>query len=332
MKNFLWFLRKPTDEREQLLYLQAYRRVLYFLFGILVFGSLLTGANALFDVFDFQLEKRIFSVPVVVLDTAIDLTFLICIFLGWHVLRKEELDVESKKIVHKQNVWVILGSLILVLILSYLVTQVFPQSYIPIYLIGLGVAWLILSVFSYRSLTQTVPLLLRIYLSIFYPLFVLVFSRISSKMSVVKFILSGIYTFVLHILLFLSFSFAVIFTIIFSSQIFPPHLINTNHFVPDFQSGDRVQVQRNFESLNVNDFVIFLGSTGRSDGTTQPRLGKVISIEPSIVVDSSIGEVTIDSKHRIIGKVTSKINIGNGLFAPLPMTIVADGESIMVEQ
>ncbi len=327
MKNFLWFLRKPNDEREQILYLQAYKRVLYFLFGILVFGSVVTGANALLDVFGFQFEKKVFSVPVLALDMAIDLTFLICIFLGWHVLRKEELDVESQKIAHKQNFWFILASLSGVLILSCLAAQIFSLPYLGFYILGLGVAWLLLCVFSYRSLTKNVPFLLRLYLSIVYPLFVLVFSRVSSKMSVAKFILSAVYTFVLHVLLLLIFALAVMFTGLFSGKVLNPYLINTNHFISDFQSGDRVQVQHSFESLNINDFVIFLGSTGRPDGSTEPRLGKVISIEPSIVVDSSIGEVMIDSNHRIIGKVISKIDMESKYFG-LPMSTVTDAEQM----
>jgi hypothetical protein len=133
----------------------------------------------------------------------------------------------------------------------------------------------------------------------------------------------------LHILLLAGFLFAVLFTDLVSKDIAPPHGINTNHFAPDFQTGDTVSIQESFESLLVNDFVIFLGSTGRPEGGRQPRLGKVISIEPSIVVDSSIGEVKIE-KADIIGKVTSKINIANDLWkwGHLPITIVTDGEEI----
>lgn len=312
MKNFLWFLHKPTDEREQALYHVAYQRVLFFLLGLFLIFSLFTGF--------FSLGEHTFSAPVWILDLGVDLVFLVCIFLGWNVVRKEELESLSQKVTQPQRISLILGSLVLVLVVGLTLGHFFPAWFLLIYMLTALLSWIVISIFSWYSLQKSIPVLLRVYLTILYPLFVLVFSRLPSKITVWKFISSSILGFFLHILLFLTITFGFLFAT------GTPYYVSTNAFAPELPQGERILATKSFGSLAVNDFIVFLGPTGETEGGTTPTIGKIMQVEPMLKVQTSRGEMAVDPKDILGKRVEQKFSLSKKFFGVLGMpTVTTDG-------
>ncbi len=284
MKNFLWFLHKPNDEREQMLYLKAYKQVLYFFLGIFVCASLFTGILGIGD--------NIFSAPFWVLDVCIDIIFLVCIFLGWNILRKEELDSLSKSVTRPVKVTMILVALAVILAGAGGLSQFFLEWSVLFYFVGFLLFWGVLCYLAWRSLSDSIPLLIRLYLALLYPIFVLVFSRLSSKITVRKFISRSFVALFLHLLLML------VFVLGFTLTSGPRYSVMTDHFAPDLQKGQQVFAAE-FTDLKINDYIVYLGNIDSETNFVRPYIGRITSVEPALVVDSSSGPMNITRKDVV---------------------------------
>ena len=287
MKNFLWFLHKPNDEREQLLYIKAYKQVLSFLLGIFVVASIFTGILGIGD--------GVFSVPFWALDMFIDIVFLVCIFIGWNILRKEELDSLSRPVTHPIKVRTIFAVLIVVFAGVVVLSQFFLEWSLLFYFVGFLIFWGALAYFSWKSMSGAIPLLIRVYLALLYPIFVLVFSRLSSKITVRKFISRSFLSFVFHIVLLL------VFALVFTLTSGPRYSVMTDRFEPDLQKGQQVFAS-DFTELKVNDYIVFLGNSDQQSSGVSPYIGRVVSVGASLQVDTSQGPVSIEQRD-ILGLV-----------------------------
>jgi signal peptidase I len=146
----------------------------------------------------------------------------------------------------------------------------------------------------------------------------LVFSRLSSKINIRRFIGASITSLVLHFVLFLVFALSFTFT----SGI--PYYIATDKFEPELQKGERVITRKNFDSLAVGEFVIFLGSNGKTEGGTRPTVGKVIQLTPDLLLDTNNGPVTVKKEELLGVVIKSEFNIGKDFFSFFAVTVTPD--------
>ncbi len=286
MNNLFWFLHKPVDERERLLYLRAYQRVLGFWSLLLLVGFVLFSV----PVFGKELTLRPKMIAL-----GIELLLYISVIVGWTALRKDELEIQTapeKEV--RPKISTLVATYLLILVNTVLVLRLFPQYYLFILFIAVFGGWAIYILYAWRA-SRHMLLPIRILLCCTVPIIVLVYVHMSHRTSVVVRVIKSLL--VSWVLLFvIAISSAVGITLGGTSS----YYIQTDHFAPDVPKQSRVFATRSFQELVPGDYVIYLHY---QDESGRPTLGKVLSQEgEEITIEHSTGEETV-SVERIIAKV-----------------------------
>jgi hypothetical protein len=74
----------------------------------------------------------------------------------------------------------------------------------------------------------------------------------------------------------------------------------------------------------VGEFVIFLGSNGKTEGGTRPTVGKVIQLTPDLLLDTNNGPVTVKKEELLGVVIKSEFNIGKDFFSFFAVTVTPD--------
>lgn len=178
MKNWLWFLYKPQDEREKELYYQAYARAFNFAM-IVLFISFLASR-----IIPHTLRNSYQEFSQLLLPLFLPLYFLVIIvvayFIGWTSLRREDIGKVSdfgKNLPSTRLIWGVLGGLHIVFIAILLLSKEFYYSIF----IGWGVVWIIaVRIIAWRS-TNKLQLPMRLIIVGCIPLLTIIFSRLRSQ-------------------------------------------------------------------------------------------------------------------------------------------------------
>lgn len=166
MKNILWFLYNPQDERERELYYRACARAFTFLMIALVIGTFI--------------ELR----PIFLIITA----FLV----GWTTLRNEEMThptVFSSRLPPAKIVWGILGGVILMSMTASLLGRtlgIFDDHEFTYIVLGFSTIWSVMVRMLAWQSTDRLQLLARLLLVIFFPLFTIILARVKGESMGIK--------------------------------------------------------------------------------------------------------------------------------------------------
>jgi hypothetical protein len=178
MKNALWFLYKPVDEREQGLYGKAFTRCFSFLMSILLIGMFILRL-APYGRPEYLAWRGFLTAP------SLALYFLIIIvstyFIGRSALKNEELESQHSIASHPFSWGVIIVLLTSIFIVDGLEIYFgfgMPHSHLS--LLFVIPYWILLGYFAWRS-SDKLQYPIRLILAIFAPSFTLILSRISGK-------------------------------------------------------------------------------------------------------------------------------------------------------
>lgn len=276
MKNLLWFLHKPTDEREHMLYKKAYERILSFI--AIVFLLALVG---------FMFAPVDTTVPAVVIEFTLWTLFVISVLIGWSAVRDEELDADVPR--KKIKLWTLLAVIAIVVANFIVITLINPTLFFPAGVITMFLIHIVFVVFAWNA-TRGIVLTFRLLLSLVFPLFTLVFLTSDVKNPIGRVIASIIMTISLYIILIVSMA-MMIGTI--QGTVVTPVYISTNHFEPELKKDDVVYVDMRIKEYAVNDYMMFIDPEGKL------RIGKVVMVENNIIkVDTSAGKMEVSEDDR----------------------------------
>ncbi|GEM_PF-1899192 len=286
MKNILWFLHKPVDEREQVLYSKAYQRAL---------GVILISFVLLIIVFSlFQLH----TVPGI--GTVVPYVFWIILVIadvtGWNTLREEEIEV-TDVLSTSLKVKYIFFAAVVVILSQIAITFVFPELYLIAGFVTLFGLQGILIVFAWIA-TPKVFLPFRILLTVLFPLYVIVFLKLKRKNLVIRFFESVVISFFL-VTIFIGGLF-IINMFLLRGRIVTPVYISTAYFEPDLPEKSMQYVDLRDRNFQLHDFVTFIGDDGKL------RVGKIIAVDTGMVSIENSNGVHSLKMEEINGRILDK--------------------------
>jgi hypothetical protein len=164
MKNALWFLYKPADEREKELFYHAYARSFNFLMGALI--TLVLALRWWSDVF------RGFTS----FGTLLVILIAVAYYLGWKTLKNEELTIQTQFSAHLPSLYIVCGVLGSVGVL-YFASLYFFRDYRDLLVVIFTIIWaVVVRVVAWFS-TDKLQLPTRIALVLALPFLTLLLSR-----------------------------------------------------------------------------------------------------------------------------------------------------------
>ncbi len=281
MKNILWFLHKPSDERESMLYSIAYSRSFKFIMFVLVL---------LFIVF----SRANTSIPGYIIFFVLLLLLITTHLVGWSTfVNEDDLSDESIQKQTKTPLWLIAAWPAAFVAYALIIVFLFPKTMdvIQLFIVCFSLEYILLVAYSLK-VSRQMPFYIRALLSVLQPVFTIFFAT-SKRYYRNKFLaaLESIgYVAVMGAVLALTVLFMRMF-------IFVPFYSSTDYFAPHITKGQYMIIKRVSKDLSPGAYIIFRNEEKR------PIIGKIINYNsPLLDVEIGSGTVRIDKK-QVVGSV-----------------------------
>lgn len=318
MKNFFWFLREPLDERENEVYLKAYKRAF----------SVMTGVCVLLAVFLFALAKKsgiysgapegfrqtshyiLGSTDKYLYFSSVLILFLFLVMMsGWTTLRSEELsNGRRKEVPPNKYLYGSVITLVFVLpILTSFIRNLLPGLQIDVFIAWQTITylWLIVLVWLY---SPSYNLFERLFFIILYPLISLLYILdTKSKGNVIRIVKSLVKSIGLLILVWFVLQVSdKISHKIFNVPRITYHTVETNSFEPHTMKGSTILLEMCTDCLLKEDSYV-LSRKGGISSFTLLRVLEVNSEKNTILVTDGSSKFELN-KENVFAKGPVKVD------------------------
>lgn len=276
MKNFLWFIHKPADEREETLFNTAYRNSL---------AALWIGISFLF-ITSYYLAEATFQASFLCIAS---LLLLFTSYLsGWISLRNEDLTYKKEGIKKLPQAWLFLLFFVMIQALAFTMVYFFPEKYFSIFIVSIVAIEILLMTWAFES-TKYLSTHIRLIVSLIIPTIATPFAYFRQK-SLLK-----------RVLIALGFNVLIAISILggismVRALIVEPIMIGTTIFEPELKNGQSVLIDKRAHQYNQNDYIILKDEQGL-------MVAKIVAIKnEEVLITTSTGEKNI-SLEKISGKI-----------------------------
>lgn len=280
VKNFFWFLKKPTDERENVIYNLAYSRAFKFIMFALAIIFIVSA-------------KADFDFPTYLIFFVTLLLLVLTHMIGWATLKNEDLSSDEASISTKKPLWLLYVVPGIFIVYATVVVFLFSQNdyILKLFVLGFGLMQLLLIIYSF-VITKRMPVYIRVLLSVLYPLFAifLVTSKNYNK-SKIKAIAESIgYNLILAFI-------SLVLVLGSRMFIFTPFYSATDYFEPDLKKGQYMIVNQVSKKFYAGEYVVYKNQENRF------VIGKVKGVAGNTLqLETSAGEVNVES-NKVLGKI-----------------------------
>lgn len=278
MKNLLWIFYKPVDEREELIYKNAFERAFITLTILIAFGSYFM---TLFP--DALSGEAVWNI--------VFLAMLFAYGMGWYGLRQEELALHVAPLpeIRAGRYFAIFAAIAAILPVSMLLIfiDVVPLEYLGRIMIGMLVLAEIVAIYWTWTVAAGLSRYSRVLVSLLLAPGFILFLKWKRK-NLLTFIWSQVVAIGTLLAVFL-----VLLTP-FSFFIAWPYPVDTNEFAPVLEEGDWVFVDLRLQDVQTGDYVLYNSGDEPAIGIVEQTNETSVRINSADVTwQNIVGELVI---------------------------------------